>query len=483
MKRLLSSALVAMSVLILMSCGGGGDDSPATGTATGSSPSAATSTPTDPGSGTPSGTGSAPPTSVDNTTTTPASTPTSGTASQGGGVTQVQPTAPTVPTAVTQTVTVPTNLINVTNIDINIDALASAIAQDLTPITVYPPAPSATTPPASSDGPVETPIAQARFNFPRAVAMSIRGNLHVADSGNRTVRRITRAGIITTIAGLTGQDGETDGKGSAARFNYLTAIAVDVSENVYVVDNNAIRKVAPDGTVTTLAGAVMQSGNVDGSGAQARFFGPQAIAVGNDGTVYVADTGNNAVRAVSATGVVTTLSNRITGPRAMAISENNLFVADDYRIWRIGLSGTPISASLLVGDPSPTPTFSNVDGTGATARFWRINGLTLNPNGSLFVVTSAIFPKASGGVALIRRVTPDALQIAWTVTTVAGTTGIGYADGAGDTVRFNAPVGITSDIEGSMFIADAANQVLRRMTTDGTVTTTAGRPGERGSNY
>ena len=116
------------------------------------------------------------------------------------------------------------------------------------------------------------------------------GNVYVADSGNHTIRKITPAGVVTTLAGLAGNFGSADGTGSDARFQDPSSVAVDSAGNVYVADfgNHTIRKITPAGVVTTLAGLAGNFGSADGVGSDARFNQPIGVAVDSAGNVYVA---------------------------------------------------------------------------------------------------------------------------------------------------------------------------------------------------
>ena len=116
----------------------------------------------------------------------------------------------------------------------------------------------------------------ARFYYPSGVAVDSAGNVYVADRDNHTIRIVTPAGVVTTLAGLTGIKGSADGTGSTARFNEPTGVAVDSAGNVYVADsgNMTIRKVSPSGMVTTLAGLAGETGSADGTGSTARFYIP-----------------------------------------------------------------------------------------------------------------------------------------------------------------------------------------------------------------
>src|SRR5439155_4578269 len=149
----------------------------------------------------------------------------------------------------------------------------------------------------------------AIFAYPYATAVDGAGNVYVADTYNYTVRNITPAGVVTTLAGLAGEDGSTDGTGSYARFSYLFGIAVDGAGNVYVTDlYNTIRKITPAGVVTTLAGTPGVHGSADGAGSAAQFWQPWGIAVDSAGIVYVADQANSTIRKITRAGVVTSIT-------------------------------------------------------------------------------------------------------------------------------------------------------------------------------
>jgi hypothetical protein len=160
--------------------------------------------------------------------------------------------------------------------------------------------------PGSADGTGSA----ARFHGPRGVAVDSAGNVYVADTDNYTVRKVTPAGVVTTLAGSPGNPGSADGTGSAARFSGSAQLAVDSAGNVLATDSNnhTIRKVTPAGVVSTLAGSPGAQGSADGTGSAARFAAPYGVAVGSAGNVFVADTGNHTIRKVTPAGVVTTLA-------------------------------------------------------------------------------------------------------------------------------------------------------------------------------
>lgn len=155
---------------------------------------------------------------------------------------------------------------------------------------------------------------QARFNSPQRIAFDNQNNLYVADTYSYTIRKVTPEAVVSTLAGSPGNAGNVDGTGNAAQFAWPLGIAVDSVGNVYVADtryiavSETIRKITPSGVVTTLAGVVGQSGNVDGVGGSARFSHPTALATDRRGNVYVADAWNRRLRKITPAGVVTTLA-------------------------------------------------------------------------------------------------------------------------------------------------------------------------------
>jgi streptogramin lyase len=195
----------------------------------------------------------------------------------------------------------------------------------------------------------------AEFNAPWGVTLDMQGNFYVADRNNNRIRKITASGVVSTLAG-NGIAGNVDGTGSNAEFNNPTGVTVDNQGNVYVADwlNHLIRKVTPDGTVTTLAGSGTPS-FADGIGKNASFNQPVGVAVDSQGNVYVADENNNRVRKITPTGVVTTLAGNGTQgfadgtyntaefnlPVGVALdAQGNVYVADQYnnRIRKISVN-------------------------------------------------------------------------------------------------------------------------------------------------
>jgi sugar lactone lactonase YvrE len=289
----------------------------------------------------------------------------------------------------------------------------------------------------------------ARFNNPNGVAVDTAGNVYVADSGNHTIRKVTPAGAVTTLAGLAGSPGSADGTGSAARFFQPSGLAADPAGNLYVADsrNSTIRLVTSAGTVTTLAGIAGSPGNTDGPSSAAesnaaQFCDPHDVAVDRAGNVYVADTANQRIRKVTTKGIVVT----IAGPTG-----------------------------------SPFDRVGWTDGAGDKARFNYPWSVAVDPAGNVFV--------ADRDNDTIRKITP-----AREVTTFVGTAQVGWTnvgtstyyrlpsrDGTGTAVQFGAPSGVAMDNTGNLYVADQAHSTIRMVTSAGMVTTLAGKADEVGS--
>ena len=323
--------------------------------------------------------------------------------------------------------------------------------------------------------------AAAQFSAPHDLSVDASGTLFVADSGNDMVRKLTAAGAVTSFAGAAAVRGSSDQTGAAASFSSPLGIATDVMGNTYVADyqNQTIRKMAPNGAVTTLAGSPGLSGSADGTGSAARFTYPYAVAVDSAGTVYVADTFNYLIRAITPTGAVTTLAGsagmsgtadgtgaaaRFNAPEGIAVdTAGNLYVADGTTIRKITTPGGVVTT--LAGTPGVP---GSMDGIGAAALFYSPQGLATDRNGNVFV--------ADYGASTIRRVTA-----AGVVTTLAGTPfTYGSADGTGAAAQFFGPGGIAVDLTGNVYVADAGNHTIRKMDPARVVTTVVGVAGAQG---
>lgn len=213
---------------------------------------------------------------------------------------------------------------------------------------------------------------RAQFDAPSGLAIDGRGVLYVADTGNNAIRRVTPDGRVSTVAG-DGTPGRRDGPAALARFNGPVGVAVDATGRIIVADtyNDSVRVISPEGEVRTLAGAGTP-GAQDGPAAIAQFDTPSGLAVDRTGTVYVADTGNGLVRVVRPTGEVTTLHTPgldLVHPLAIAVEGDGTVYVSDERGRVFEWSSTQVPR-LLAGGPS-----GYEDGIGAAARFRRPAGL------------------------------------------------------------------------------------------------------------
>ena len=156
----------------------------------------------------------------------------------------------------------------------------------------------------------------ARFNGPYGIAADGSGNAYIADTGNHIIRKVLPNATVITLAGLPGVSGHNDGTTNVASFNYPTGIAIDLSGNLYIADwgNHTLRKITPDGQVTTLAGFAGTAGSMDGTNNLALSGSPCGSRRDNSGNIYVADEWNHTIRLVSPSGVVTTIAGTAGNP-------------------------------------------------------------------------------------------------------------------------------------------------------------------------
>jgi PKD repeat protein len=323
---------------------------------------------------------------------------------------------------------------------------------------------------AGSSGNTNGTGTAAKFNEPFAVAVDSVGNVFVADTNNNAIRKITPAGVVTTLAGGSGS-GTTDGTGTAAKFHEPRGIAIDSAGTLYVADyeNHMVRKVTPAGVVTTLAGGTDVMGYVDGQGTAARFRSLQGIAVDSAGNVYVTEGGNRDVRKISASGLVTTLASgtdKFSEPRGIAIDSTGVFYVGDYganvvrRVTSTGVVSTYSGTAPVAG--------SN-DGTISTALFNGPSGIAIDTAGNIYVADTLN--------NTVRKITTTG-----TVTTLAGAPGrTSSLDGSATSARFEDPYAVAVDGSGNLYVADATDHSIRKITSDGTVTTLAGKGGSFGS--
>ena len=323
-----------------------------------------------------------------------------------------------------------------------------------------------------ADGPGEF----AQFSAPDGIAIDTAGNLYVADMLNHRIRKVTPEGVVSTLAG-NGECDYADSDSGATAFCYPVGIAIDASNTLYVTDmfNHRIRGVTLSGFVTTIAGSgEIKDGNKggfkDGDKNKAKFNGPIGIAKDKDGNLYVADAGNHSIRKISPEGEVSTFAGsgetgeknggfadgpgsvaRFHAPTGVAIdTAGNLYVADywNHRIRKISPEGevSTLAGSGKTGEEND----GFADGPGDVAQFNRPNGIAIDAAGNLYV--------ADFGNNRIRKLTP-----AGVVTTLAGSTP-GFAEGIGSVARFNGPWSIAIDATtGNLYVADDWNNRIRKI--------------------
>ncbi|MDW8169332.1 MAG: hypothetical protein RML74_12745 [Acidobacteriota bacterium] len=324
----------------------------------------------------------------------------------------------------------------------------------------------------------------ARLNSPVAVAISPSGDLLIVDAGNHRIRKVS-GGTITTIAGtglpMFSGDG---GPAAQASLNVPMHVVFDNAGNLYVADsgNNRVRKIDPSGVITTVAGSSARGFSGDGGSAlQARLNMPVALALGDDGTLFIADSGNNRVRAVDPQGVIRTVAGGGIGdggdprqatlnlPYGVAVDKRGrLYIADTehHRIRRLTLGAENPRIETIAGTG-----LSGYNGDERPAIEARLNsprGLAVDAEGNLYIADTFNHR--------VRKITPDGV-----ITTVAGTGRAGFSGDGGLATRaeLRLPLAVAVDAEGRLYIADAGNNRVRRVELDGTITTIVGT-GKRG---
>jgi sugar lactone lactonase YvrE len=309
---------------------------------------------------------------------------------------------------------------------------------------------------AGSPGAQDGSAQSASFSDPFGIAVDRRGNVIVADAGqNNRIRRITVDGKVQTIAGSA--EGFADGVALQAQFNTPSGIVIDPKGNIVIADtsNNRVRKLSKDGaTVTTIAGTG-EAGLHDGPSAEAKFDGPIGIAVDRHGNLFIADAYNDSIRKLTTEGVVSTVAG--TGapgysdgpahaamfdtPSGIAVDrDGNLFVADtgNRAIRKINLKG---EVSTLAGKSEGEQ--------GREANLNRPVGIVVTGDGFLFV--------SDAETGRIIRIAPDG-----EIKTYAGGVA-GFANGAGVLARFNGPSSVAIDRRGVLYVADSQNYLIREI--------------------
>jgi sugar lactone lactonase YvrE len=291
----------------------------------------------------------------------------------------------------------------------------------------------------------------AMFNNPYDVAVDASGNVYVTDYGNYKIRKITTLGVVTTFAGST--QGNADGIGTAAKFNYVYGLTIDASGNLYVNDAGSIRKITPLGLVTTITVTVPAGYSYSGFST--------GITIDSSGNIYTAKTVDNIITKISPSGILSVFAGttqgsadgdvsvaQFNGPIGLAVdSSGNVYVTDrnNQKIRKISTSGI---VTTLAGS-----TAGYLDGNGTSAKFFNPWGIKIDPLGNLFI--------SEQSNNKIRKISSTGI-----VSTISGTGICSYLDGNGTTAIFCTSHGITIDATGNLYVADYGNQKIRKIITN-----------------
>ncbi|MBL9136272.1 MAG: hypothetical protein JNK85_10405 [Verrucomicrobiales bacterium] len=307
---------------------------------------------------------------------------------------------------------------------------------------------------------------EARFDSPNAGFADTAGRSYLADTRNHRIRRVTPQGVVTTVAG-SGVAGYSDGPAASSRFSSPLGVCVDDAGNVYVADtgNNRIRKISATGDVSTVAGDG-NAGLVNGPGATARFNFPNDVVVDRAGCLFVTEFNNHTVRKITPNGEVSTwvgdgIAGSLDGPRAQARlnAPGGIAIDGRGRLYLAEWGGhriRKVSEIGIVGTLAGDGEAGYRDGEAARARFRNPDGIVVNDYGLVLV--------ADNGNHAMRWITPAGL-----VETVAGTGQAGLVNGPGREARFTYPSGVGTSEPGDLYVADAGTHTLREIRISGFV--------------
>ncbi len=325
----------------------------------------------------------------------------------------------------------------------------------------------------------------ARFDSPAGIGIDSKtNNLYIVEYGGNRIRKVTSDGVVSILAGSgRAVSGFENGVGTDARFNGPNGIAVDSNRgNLYVTDGNRIRKVTFDGIVSDFAGSTLNdSGYLDATGTNAKFNNPKAITIDSKGTIYVSEYTGNRIRKITPDGVVTTIAGstdstpgtrtgvdsrinnaagyidatgtdaKFTGPSGIAVDPNtdNLYVVEEYgnRIRKITPTGVVTTFAGSTSDNTYT-SGGYVDATGTNARFTLPVGIAVDSKSNIYVTEY--------GRNKLRKITSSGV-----VTTLAGNSPDGYADGIGTDAKFYYPSGIVVDSNGVIYLTEGGNRIRK----------------------
>lgn len=334
-------------------------------------------------------------------------------------------------------------------------------------------------------GPDGAPAILASIARPGAVVTDSGGNLYIADSGNHIIRKVATDGTISTVAGVgtSGNSGD-GGPATSAKLKDPRGLAFNSAGELYIADrgNHRIRKVATDGTISTVAGGTYGFAGDDGQAVSARLASPHSIAFDGIGNLYIADNDNHRIRKVATSGVITTLAGdgtqgfggdgaqasgaRLSSPKGVALDgAGNLYIADtgNHRVRKIATTGiiTTVAGDGVQG-------YAGDGGQAAIARLDQPHGVALDSAGVLYMADRANHR--------IRKVATNGV-----ISNVVGQGPGGFAGDGGPatSAQLQLPGGLALDTAGNLYVADTDNNRIRKIATTGIIATVAGN-GTRG---
>jgi uncharacterized protein (TIGR03437 family) len=286
-----------------------------------------------------------------------------------------------------------------------------------------------------------------QFGYPGGIVVDSSGNLYISDAGNHRVRKVSTAGVITTVAGngTPGYSGD-GGPATGAQLMYPAGLAIDAVGNLFIADATQIRKLSPNGVITTVTESGALGLAVDKSGSLYFAGGAKVRKVSPDGAVTVV-AGNGQIGDGGDGGPAT--SAQLIGPASVALDNSgNLYIADVSRVRKVSTDGI-ISSVARVELPGTTMPIT-------------VESISLDNSGNLYLA----------GVSYVLKLPPNGL-----IAVIAGNGGsTTYSGDGGQTrnARFNAPTGVAVDALGNLYVADSGNYRVRRISPDGIITTVAG---------
>jgi len=318
------------------------------------------------------------------------------------------------------------------------------------------------------------PATSAKLNWPRDIAVGADGSLYIADTNNNCIRKVSIDGTISTVVG-TGASGYSGDGGLAtnAQLNRPRDVEVGADGALYIADtdNHCIRWVTPDGVIKTLAGVGTSGYSGDGGSATcAQLAWPQDVAVGMDGSLYIADTGNHRIRKVTLDGTISTAVGtgvwgysgdgragkraQLARPRGVSVDiDGCMYIGDteNHRVRKVALDGTIFTVA-----GNGTEGYSGDGGPAIGAQIAWPRGVVVDSDGCMYI--------ADCGNSVIRKVTLDG-----TITTVAGNGTEGYSGDGGPATRAELadPHGIMLGADGSLYIGEPRNHCIRKVASRG----------------